>query len=167
MSTEEPKEPVDKPEPNIALPPTTPPPRVFTTDEKRDMARYVHLDYRGTIHYQGTKVLQIAREPSTLSNMMDLHGVILTNLRNEFGNQGYLTKNKHRQLTQLINMYSKILSSVISLGFDVEVAIEQSRTLDMYTEQLFKEFRATQTNGNVEYVDDFHESIQKRIVARK
>lgn len=131
----------------------------LTPEQEAAANRKVRIDYRGTLHYEDTLIQQLAQH-NVDSVMMGLHVTICKQLVDEYNRQGYLSKNSHRRLTQVIYMYMAAIT--IELKLDAEAAVEEADMLDKYAEKISKAFRASRTEGNVETVEQFPPSIEAR-----
>lgn len=131
------------------------------TPEQIAMASaHVTIQYTsGNLRYSHTDIESIA-DSGADAVMTGLHSVICKQLLDEYHRDGYLSKNSHRRLTQVIHMYR--MDIMHQLKRDVEAAMEQVDILDRYSDKISKEYRANRTRGNVEVVTEFPPSIEKR-----
>lgn len=131
----------------------------LTAEQEAAASRKVRVDYRGNLHYENTLIEQLAqRDVDTV--MMGLHVTICKQIVDEYNRQGYLSKNSHRRLTQVIYMYTADIT--VQLSLDVEAAVDEASILDRYAEKISKAFRASRIEGNVETVTEFPPSIEAR-----
>lgn len=154
MSKEPEKEPEDKQQaiPGVEL--------ALTPEQIAMAARHVSIDYRGNLHYTNTLIERIGSQDAH-TVMMGLHVTICNQLMEEYRREDSLSKNSHRRLTQVIFLYRMDITTQLKL--DVDEAIEQAALLDRYSEKISKEFRAARTEGNVKTVEEYPDSIKKRL----
>ena len=139
------------------------------TPEQESMAsRFVTLQYTsGHLKYSRTAIETIASDNSSGHSadevMVGLHSVICKQIVDEYRRDGYLSKNSHRRLTQVLNMYR--FDIMEKLKCDVEAAVEQALILDRYSEKISKAYHASRVSGNVETVERFPDTIEKRRAA--